>query len=362
VCSSDLVEKLLLDLGRDFKKKLKAYAIEASKKGRAHFQTYIKDGKFNYKLINSEQIVVCYDEEEVDAIIHFYEKGEEKFAQLLTKASVSDWILKGDTYYLLGEIRPSIVLKTLVDGRIQGQSPESWGMMPITVTYNNDDKQTDLEPVRASIDIYDIINSDFANNLDDFQDVYWVLQGFQGESLEDFLKQVKQLKAIKVGEGGNAHMETIDIPVDARKTLMEITEDNIFKFGMGLNTEKIAGGSLTNVVIKARYADLDLKANDFEQEIKEGIYQLLDLLNVYYKITNQPTFTLDEIDITFDRSSLINQEELSRLANESVGKLSEETRLANDPRVTDVEMEVKAMKELQDDMMKSMETSFGGGE
>jgi SPP1 family phage portal protein len=157
-------------------------------------------------------------------------------------------------------------------------------------------------------------------------------------------------------------METIDIPVDARKTLMEITEDNIFKFGMGLNTEKIAGGSLTNVVIKARYADLDLKANDFEQEMKEGIYKLLDLLNVYYKITNQPTFTLDEIDITFDRSSLINQEELSRLANESVGKLSEETRLANDPRVTDVEMEVKAMKELQDDMMKSMETSFGGGE
>ena len=103
-------------------------------------------------------------------------------------------------------------------------------------------------------------------------------------------------------------METIDIPVDARRTLMEITEDNIFKFGMGLNTEKIAGGSLTNVVIKARYADLDLKANDFEQEIKEGIYQLLDLLNVYYKITNQQTFTLDEIDITFDRSSLINQE------------------------------------------------------
>ena len=174
--------------------------------------------------------------------------------------------------------------------------------------------------------------------------MYWILENFQGENIEDFLEQVKLYKTLKVGEGGRAKPETIQIPVEARKVMLDITETNIYKDGFGFNSDKIGDGNITNVVIRSRYENLNMKANEFEEEMREGIYQLLDFLNRYYEITNQEQIDPEEIEVNFDRTLIVNDLEYATLSNESKGFLSEQTRLKNDPRVTDVEKEIERME------------------
>lgn len=338
------IERIYTDLGRRFDTKLKAYAKEASKTGRASFYPMIKDGKFDYKVLKSRQLII----EEEDGVIQYAISFDDFSADLMTQNSITTFVKKDGEYIIEGQPRPNVLKKTVVNGAILSQEAGTWGKVPLTLTFNNDEHETDLEAVKPFIDIYDIINSDFANNLDDFQDIYWILENFQGESIEDFVKQVKLYKTLKVGEGGSARPETIQIPVEAREKMLTITEDNIYKFGFGYNTNKVGDGNVTNVVIRSRYEPLNLKANDFEQEMREGVYQLLDFLNQYYIITNQQTFNPYDVDIVFERTMVINNLEASQLANESLGFLSEQTRLANDPRVTDVDKEIELMQEARD--------------
>lgn len=330
------IDRIYEDLGRRFDTKLKKYAKEASKTGRASFYPMIIDGKFEYKVLQSKQLIV--DEEMQWAILF-----DDTKASLITKNANTVFVKRDNEYFIESEPLPNVLKKLTVNGVVIEQQADTWGKVPVTLSYNNDDKDTDLDPIKAFIDIYDIINSDFANNLDDFQDIYWILENFGGQNLEEFITQVKQYKAIKVGEGGSARPETIQIPVEARKTMLDMTEDNIYKFGFGFNPNKTGDGNITNVVIRSRYEPLNLKANDFEQEIREGVYQLLDFLNQYYIITNQPQFNPYDVDIKFDRSMIVNELEMATLANESMGFLSEETRLANDPRVSDAEEEIERM-------------------
>lgn len=335
------IKRITNDLGRDFKKKLKEYGKEASKTGRASWLPYIKDEKFKYKLLKSTQTILEKDD---DLILYAIVFDSEK-AELFTPNSYTKFKKEDNKYIIDGDSVPNVVKKITVDNRIVKEEAGTWNRTPVTLSFNNSDKETDLQPIKRYIDVYDIVNSDFANNLDEFQDIYWILENFEGEGIEDFLEQVKLYKVLKVGEGGRAKPETIEIPVEARKVMLEITENNIYKDGFGFNSDKIGDGNITNVVIRSRYENLNMKANEFEEEMREGIYQLLDFLNKYYEITNQDKINPDEIEINFDRTLIVNDLEYSTLANESKGFLSEQTRLKNDPRVTDVEKEIERIEQ-----------------
>jgi SPP1 family phage portal protein len=343
-------------------KQIKKAGKNASKKGIGWLQSYIDDNEFKIVSIQPEQCIPMWsadDSSKLDIMIRYYainvmtDKGE-----MVQVNRVEVWDNEQVTYF---QQATDTKLYCMIDYESFGENPKmhfkknmsfktsttnlerlGWGQVPFSKIYNNDEEEYDLKTIKNYIDVYDWIQSDFANTITENTSVYWVLKGYEGEPVADFMQKVKRHKTIKVGEDGDARAETIEIPHAAFIAEIENLEDKIYKFGQGVNMTSLAGGDITNVVIKAMFSELDLKANQFEEEIEEAIESIVDLYNVYASNSNQAIVEAGTIE--FNRSMIMNEVELATLANESRGSLSEETRLANDPRVDDTDEEIERMK------------------
>ena len=332
-----------------WRKNIKRSATHASYKIREFWLFYVdkNTGKLKYKVIPAEQgipIYNDYDRDKIEKFIRYYKSGDEKRAELYDSQMVTYYKMDGGKWRLDRSKPPHahMVMQDIVNGNVVGETGTSWGRPPVAILNNNDELKTDLDPIKAFIDIYDITNSDFANNIDDFQDVFWILKNYQGQDMEEFLYDLKQTKGIPVGENGDASAETIDIPVEARKEFLGQTKENIYRFGQGVDMDAIKGGNVTNVMIQAMFSNLDLKANDFEQEIQDFWEQVMWFLNKYLEISNKGVQV--ESKLNFDRSMMMNLKELMETNSMASGIVSNETQLENNPYVQDIEEEKKRLE------------------
>lgn len=364
-------DELTETLGKKFQTTLKQIGKEASKKAIAWGHVYIDNyGNFKLMKVPSEQVIPVYssyDDEQLEKVIRYYavttlnesnqvvqvnrvevwDKEQVTYYQENTASGEYDLLNEEDMFNIFGKpySNPKYHFqKDIKYGEVTARTEGlSWGDIPFIPLYNNDEEENDLNPVKAFIDAYDIVNSDFVNNLEDFQDVYWILKGYNGENIGKFLDQVKRYKTLKVGEGGDARAETIQIPYEARREAKEGLEKDIFTFGMGVNPNAVGDGNITNVVIKARFANLDLKASQFEQEVKDFIDKLMYFVNRYREINGQSEIILD--DIVFNRSMMVNEVELLTANATQNGFISQKTRLSNHPWVSDTEEEIEMLEE-----------------
>ena len=77
--------------------------------------------------------------------------------------------------------RPYIIRRTTTLSGIEEAAGPSWPGLPLIPLWANSERRSELTPaIRAKIDAYDRILSDFADNLDRANDVYWVLNNFGG--------------------------------------------------------------------------------------------------------------------------------------------------------------------------------------
>ncbi|MBR8646357.1 phage portal protein [[Brevibacterium] frigoritolerans] len=94
---------------------------------------------------------------------------------------------------------------------------------------NNKQETTDLKPIKALIDDYDLMNCFY-------QTIYKILRShlrcirFQGDDLSKLRQNVKSKKVVGTGSDGGLDVKTVTIPTEGRKTKMEIDKENIYKF------------------------------------------------------------------------------------------------------------------------------------
>lgn len=127
-------------------------------------------------------------------------------------------------------------------------------MIPFFRLDNGKKRFSGLKTIKALIDDYDLMNAGLSNNIQDTNEALYVVKGFDGDNLDELHFNVRSKKLIGVGESGDVDIKTIDIPVEARKTKMEVDEKNIFRFGQGVNTEALKDTSATtSIAIKSAY-------------------------------------------------------------------------------------------------------------
>ena len=160
--------------------------------------------------------------------------------------------------------------------------------LPIIPLYANGERRSELSPsIKAKIDAYDRISSDFVDNLDKANDVMWVLNNFGG-SKRELLEMVNTIRETGIianmsdGMGGNASAEpkAFEVPYAARKTALEILDRELYKDYMALSMDELTGGSLTNVAIRTATANLELKADRYEWQIFDFVQRLLRFLGI----------------------------------------------------------------------------------
>ena len=180
------------------------------------------------------------------------------------------------------------------------------GYIPFFRLDNNKKQVSNLTPIKALIDDYDLMACGLSNNLQDFDHPIYAVSGFQGDNLDELIQNVKTKKTIGTDIGGDVNIKTIDIPYQARQTKLLLDETNIYRFGMGFNSAQVGDGNITNVVIKSRYALLDLKCNKLEKQLRRFLNKILKVVLKEINDKNGTDYQLKDVSYEFKREVMTN--------------------------------------------------------
>lgn len=183
---------------------------------------------------------------------------------------------------------------------------EGFGFIPFFRLDNCRKQFNGLKAIKGLIDDYDLMSCGLSNNLQDVTEGLYVVKGFQGDDLDELIQNVRTKKHIGVDENGDVDIKTVDIPYDARKAKLELDEKNIYRFGMGFNSAQIGDGNVTNVVIKSRYALLDLKCNKLEIRLKRFLRRILDVILAEINDANGTDYSQRDVRFEFEREVMTN--------------------------------------------------------
>ena len=183
---------------------------------------------------------------------------------------------------------------------------EGFGFIPFFKLANCKKEFSDLKPIKDLIDDYDLMSCGLSNNIQDTNEALYVVKGFQGDNLDELMVNVKAKKHIGVDEEGGVEIKTIDIPYQARQAKLDLDEKNIYRFGMGFNSSQLGDGNITNIVIKSRYALLDLKCNKLEIRLKQFMRKLLKVVLKEINDLEGTDYQLSDVYFDFQREVMTN--------------------------------------------------------
>ena len=220
----------------------------------------------------------------------------------------------------------------------------NYSILPVIPLYNGLSKKSRLNrALKTKIDLLEIILSDFGNNLEDMQDVYWTIKNYDGQGLSEFIREMKQHKAIKVGDDGDVKSHTTDVPYQAREAAIKILKKQIFSDSMALDTEDMSG-TLTTVEINARRENLNLKIDDFENEAHNFMNSVMQIYQeIYGEVKNY--------NLTFIRSGLINETEIIDNIIKIRSDIDHRTALELNPMIDNDNIDVILERMKEEDMI-----------
>ena len=321
-------------LGQEFTRKMKDLGVEASNTGCAWLHYWANEkNEFKYEKVESEQIIPFYSddlERELIEVLRTYKVVE--YDDNLTAIEfivVEDWTK--DTF-------DQYKFRYTIDGQDESQLNgirHNFGRVPFIPFANNSDETSDLIKYKDLVDLYDRVVSGYANDIEDIQEVMWIVTNYDGKS-GDFLKDVKKYKTIFLedeGDGAKGDVKTlsVEIPVEARNSLLELLKKQIYESGQGLQQDNENFGNASGVALKFFYRKLELKAGLLETEFRESINKLVEAILDFYHLPYK------KISQVWSRNMIASDLETSQIATQSVGIIPEKLILQNHPWVDDVD-------------------------
>nr|DAI34051.1 MAG TPA: PORTAL PROTEIN [Caudoviricetes sp.] len=246
-------------------------------------------------------------------------------ATLYEPDGVSEWSAEGgDDAGMISAKRAYIHKELRNDLGVMDVCDENYTRLPIAVLYGNDTHESELVGLRGSIDCYDFIKSGFANQIDDTSGVYWILKNtgaMDDKNLAQFVQRMKSVKATMVdgSDGTDVDAHTLDVPVEARKTMLDILRRDLYEDAQMLDVSALSAVEKTTTEILAAYQSQDNKCADFEYFLIDFIRQICAVAGIE---NPEPAFTWNKI---------INQAEITNMVISAAEFLDDETTLRHLP-------------------------------
>jgi SPP1 family phage portal protein len=355
-------------LGNKFNQRMLNWVRGAGEKGAEVIHFYIDpDGNFNYIILPAEEVILVYDtqyQDRLTAVIRYYAYD---FINIEGKAKtlykVEYWTAEKVTYYeqredgafeldsFYGVNNPQGHWQTFNELNPEGtEEQHSWGRPPFVVLKNNDSGNTDLEPIKLLIDVYDKVVSGFADDLQDFQEVVLVLKGYINEGSirsEDLTRafneiaflmdSIKQNKMIFLDKDGEADTLKVEIPVEAKIKFLELTRKAIHYFGRSIDRDNDDWTNPSGVALKILYQLLNEKAEETITQMKLALDEFFWFITTYINQEHGKNFDPAGIVTTFNKAMIFNEKEIIDALNSS--KISDQTYLEKHPYIDDAEEE-----------------------
>lgn len=343
-----LNEIVAATLGDGYAKKCKDLCVDASNAGVGWLHYWIDEKKgFCYGVIPSMQVRPVYSlrlEKELEAVLRTYRMVDDNGDEWQIYEIWND--KECQAYRKRAEMFQPFDMFSYVnlDGMAEPTNTfrHDFGAVPFIPFPNNNVCTGDLDKIKNLIDSYDKTYSGFVDDLEDIQQVVFVLTNYGGADLKQFLSDLKYYKTIQVESAGSDDKSgvstlTIDIPVEARDKLLDITRKAIFDMGQGIDPQQQGFDNTSGEAMKFLYSLLELKAGLMETEFRAGFGELVRAIGRYYG--KEP----EQIVQTWTRTSIRNDAELVDMCQKSVGVISTKTILKNHPFVENAEDEEKEL-------------------
>jgi hypothetical protein len=246
-------------------------------------------------------------------------------ATLYELDGVSEWAAEGSDDATMITAKRAYILKELRnDLGVVDVCDENYTRLPIATLYGNDTHESELVGLRGSIDCYDFIKSGFANQIDDTSGIYWILKNtgaMDDKDLAQFVQRMKSVKATMLdgSDGTAAEAHTLDVPVEARKTMLDILRRDLYEDAQMLDVSALSAAEKTATEISAAYQPQDNKCADFE-------YFLIDFIRQICAVAG-----IDDPEPAFTWNKVINQAEITNMVISAAEFLDDETTLRHLP-------------------------------
>lgn len=282
-----------------------------------------ENGKTSFQWADSMGVVECeakYTSDHKDYIIYWYQDRIDSDGNKITNIRVYD----ADNIYLYtqvnsGEIKEDETAEfnpqphSVFDGNGE-TGGMSYGFIPFFRMDNSKKRVSALPPIKDLIDDYDLMNAGLSNNIQDTNEALYVVRGFQGDNLDELMMNIKAKKHIGVDEDGGVDIQTVDIPVEARKIKMEVDEKNIYRFGFALNTAGLKDtAATTNLAIQSAYSLLELRAKKLENRLKPFLRKLIGVVLDEINGTEGTGYTQSDVYFDFEREIPTNAQENAQI-------------------------------------------------
>ena len=355
-------------LGDKYAKVCKDLCIDASNSSIAWLHVWrAEDGAWHYAMVPAEQIIPIWSkslERELQGVFRSYQDADE-----VTGDSYTVYEYWNQTECVAYRLKNGEGLEHLLPYPMFLIDPETCemsaqyrhnvGEIPFFPFFNNNIDTNDLENIKPLIDTYCKVFSGFVNDLEDIQEVIFVLTNYGGQDLGQFLRELKDYKAIQVeneGDGDKSGVSTltIELPVEAREKLLTITRKCIFEQGQGIDPDPENFGNSSGVALNFLYSLLELKAGLQETEFKLGFGRFIRCVCRLQGIPIKD----DTIVQIWTRTSVKNDQELSQIAMQSKGVISDESIVAHHPWVEDPEKEMELLRKQDEAAEKEISDMF----
>lgn len=368
VGSTDANKHITEALGDEYAKNCMELCVNAANCTVAWVHYWQGDNGFEWAVVDSKQIIPVWDkglkrrligafrvyesiDEETGDTYTIYEYWTDTECQAFRRNNGMN-VDDGLEYY-------NMFVNPESTGEMIAEYQHDFGEVPFIPFFNNNVHTDDLKNIKPLIDVYDKVFSGFINDLDDVQELIFVLSGYGGTELNGFLQDLKKYKAIKLDadDDGKPGVSTlnIEIPIEARNSVLDATRKAIFEQGQGFDPQPDNFGNQSGEALKFMYSLLEMKTGLMETEFRLGFARLVRAI---CKSLNIKCGTIGQL---WTRTCIKNDTEQAQICKDSVGILSKKTILKNHPFVESVEDEIEQLeKEEQEEQEKMNQNLYGG--
>ena len=368
--SAELGKTVTDTLGQDYPKVIKQLCIDATNCGIGWLAYWYNPGQaFSYWYVDPKQIRVMLDPASVKPKIKYLIRSwcttdENK----KTVQHHEIWTDRDVTYYTAQENSTPQIDAAMGNG---GVMAHSYGRIPFIPFRNNAEGKGDLPMYKQLVDAIDKLVSGFANDVDDMQEIIWVIKNYAGELQEtdidkdgneitreiDLLQKLKAKKIINVDGDGGVDTLRGEIPYEARKEFLTILKDQLYISAMAVNPFPEAVGQASGVYIDFLYSLLELKAGLMETEFRTALDELVQAILQYKGLGAQP------VEQIWTRNKPRNDNEIVTMISQTSSEvLSDETKTKAHPLTEDWQEERKRIESEAKKRTEEAVAAFGNAQ
>ena len=238
-----------------------------------------------------------------------------------------------------------------------------WGDVPIIEYWNNKKQHGDFEGVLSLIDAYNLLQSDRLNDKEQLVDaILAVINASFGDNEAEMTETEKFLKEHKILElprDADAKWLTKQLNETEIEVLKKSLKDDIHEFSkVPCLTDENFVGNTSGIAMKYKLLGFEQLGKTKERYFKQGLRQRLKLMT---NIENIRAKNIDSsrIDITMKRSLPVDDELAAKIAQETEGFISWETRVKRFDEEIDIEAEKQRLDEENKKKVEDQQKAFG---